>query len=47
VNQIVPKEQQIAPALAGASSFALAFAGMIFGSLLSRPAETKLPEAAT
>jgi SSS family solute:Na+ symporter len=44
VNHIVPKTQQIAPEVAGASSFALAFAGMFFGSMLSRPpAETRIP----
>jgi len=43
VNQVVPKDRQIAPEVAGASSFALAFAGMVFGSLLSpRPVEKKL-----
>src|SRR5438876_5928355 len=35
VNAIVPKERQISPEVAGASSFALAFLGMIAGSLLS------------
>lgn len=36
VNLVVAKEKQIAPEIAGASSFALAFAGMIVGSLLAR-----------
>src|SRR5262249_2035711 len=47
VNQMVSKDKQIAPELAGAASFALAFAGMLFGSLLSRPAETKLTNQET
>src|SRR5438552_14319911 len=33
VNEIVPKASQISPQIAGASSFALAFLGMIIGSL--------------
>jgi SSS family solute:Na+ symporter len=37
VNLFVPKENQIAAAVAGASSFGLAFAGMIAGSLLTQP----------
>jgi len=36
-HQAFPKAGSIPPAIAGASSFALAFLGMIFGSLLSRP----------
>jgi solute:Na+ symporter, SSS family len=35
VNNFAPKSGQIAPELAGASSFALAFAGMLVGSLLT------------
>src|SRR6266446_7237766 len=43
-NQWFPNAKTIAPELAGASSFALAFAGMFFGTLLSRPrAENKIP----
>ncbi|HMJ24526.1 MAG TPA: hypothetical protein VK475_01795, partial [Pyrinomonadaceae bacterium] len=43
-NQWFPNAKTIAPELAGASSFALAFAGMFFGTLLSRrPAETQTP----
>lgn len=47
VNQIVPKSQQIAPEIAGASSFALAFAGMLIGSLMSpsKPVQSKAPPA--
>ncbi len=42
-NQWFPNAKTIAPELAGASSFALAFAGMFFGTLLSRPpAENKI-----
>jgi len=37
VNAHVDKAHQIAPEVAGASSFALAFAGMIAGSLLTPP----------
>jgi SSS family solute:Na+ symporter len=37
VNAVVDKSRQIAPEVAGASSFALAFLGMIAGSLLSSP----------
>ena len=41
-NQWFPNAKTIAPELAGASSFALAFAGMFFGTLLSGPpAENK------
>jgi SSS family solute:Na+ symporter len=41
VNAVVPKEKQISPELAGASSFALAFLGMFAGSLLTAaPAKT-------
>lgn len=48
VNQIVTKENQIRPEVAGASSFALAFLGMLVGSLLSKPQSTPTakPEAA-
>ncbi|MBP7825702.1 MAG: Sodium/glucose cotransporter [Verrucomicrobia bacterium ADurb.Bin118] len=48
VNQVVSKENQIRPEVAGASSFALAFLGMLIGSLLSRPPSpaTAKPEAA-
>jgi len=42
VNAVVAKDRQIAPEVAGASSFALAFLGMIVGSLLT-PAPTKAP----
>jgi SSS family solute:Na+ symporter len=35
VNGVVEKAHQIAPEVAGASSFVLAFGGMIFGSLLT------------
>jgi SSS family solute:Na+ symporter len=43
-HELFPRAGSISPAAAGASSFALAFLGMIVGSLLSRrPAETKLP----
>ena len=35
VNAVVDKAHQIAPEIAGASSFALAFAGMVGGSLLT------------
>jgi SSS family solute:Na+ symporter len=37
VNATVDKARQIAPEVAGASSFALAFLGMIIGSLLTSP----------
>ena len=37
VNALAAKSAQIPPAIAGASSFALAFAGMFIGSLLSPP----------
>src|ERR1044072_7182675 len=43
VNAIVDKSHQIAPEIAGASSFGLAFAGMILGSLLSSPPKTTAP----
>jgi SSS family solute:Na+ symporter len=48
VNQVVSKENQIRPEVAGASSFALAFLGMLVGSLLSHPPSpaTAKPEAA-
>jgi SSS family solute:Na+ symporter len=36
VNMLVAKDKQIAPEVAGASSFGLAFTGMIIGSLLTR-----------
>jgi SSS family solute:Na+ symporter len=47
VNQIVTKENQIRPEVAGASSFALAFLGMLVGSLLTKPQSpsTAKPEA--
>ena len=35
VNAIVEKSHQIAPAIAGASSFVLAFGGMVVGSLVT------------
>ena len=41
VNAVVEKSRQIAPEIAGASSFALAFGGMIVGSLLSAVATKK------
>ncbi len=37
VNAIVARENQIAPEIAGASSFALSFLGMIVGSLVTAP----------
>jgi SSS family solute:Na+ symporter len=37
VNAVVEKSQQIAPEIAGAASFGLAFAGMLVGSLCSSP----------
>ena len=41
VNAVVAKDRQIAPEIAGASSFALAFLGIIVGSLLTAaPAKT-------
>lgn len=40
VNAVVEKSHQIAPEIAGASSFTLAFAGMLVGSLLT-PAPAK------
>ncbi len=41
VNACVTKDRQIAPEIAGAASFGLAFLGMILGSLLtSAPAKT-------
>jgi SSS family solute:Na+ symporter len=49
VNARVPEAHRISPEIAGSSSFALAFAGMIIGSLLSgRQAEAKItsPEVA-
>ena len=46
VNAIVEKDKQISPELAGASSFALAFLGMIVGSLLTpAPAKTNTPRS--
>ena len=39
-SQSFPHAQPIKPELAGASSFALAFLGMIVGTLLSRPPDT-------
>jgi SSS family solute:Na+ symporter len=46
VNAIVEKDKQISPELAGASSFALAFLGMIVGSLLTpAPAKTNPPQS--
>jgi len=42
VNLVVPKEKQISPEVAGAAAFGLAFAGMICGSLLTRPARPDL-----
>lgn len=48
-NQAFPNAKPINPELAGASSFALAFGGMFFGSMLTRPqanAETSPPKAA-
>ena len=44
VNAVVAKNHQIAPEVAGASSFALAFLGMIVGSLLTS-APAKAPAA--
>jgi SSS family solute:Na+ symporter len=45
VNAVAEKNKQISPEIAGASSFALAFAGMIIGSLLSQgPADAKTPQ---
>ena len=47
-SQAFPNAKPLKPELAGASSFALAFLGMIVGSLLSRrPAESSIsaPEA--
>ena len=35
VNAVVEKNKQISPEIAGASSFALAFAGMIVGSFVA------------
>jgi len=47
VNAVVPKARQISPEVAGASSFGLAFAGMIIGSLLTLPpAKNSAVEAA-
>jgi SSS family solute:Na+ symporter len=40
VNGLVAKDRQIRPELAGASSFALAFAGMVIGSLITKPRTT-------
>jgi SSS family solute:Na+ symporter len=42
-NQSFPKAEPIRPELAGASSFALAFLGMLVGSLLSRRPENDAP----
>jgi SSS family solute:Na+ symporter len=48
VNAIVDKSHQIAPEIAGASSFGLAFAGMIVGSLISpAPAARAVTNPAT
>jgi SSS family solute:Na+ symporter len=47
VNKVVPTEKQISPELAGSSSFALAFAGMLVGSLLSRPETADAPQPRT
>ena len=47
VNAVVTKEHQIAPEVAGASSFALSFLGMIIGSLASAaPAPATAPNPA-
>ena len=47
VNAVVPKDHQIAPEVAGASSFALSFLGMIIGSLLTAaPARAAVPTPA-
>lgn len=47
VNAVVPKDHQIAPEVAGASSFALSFLGMIIGSLLTAaPARAAMPTPA-
>ncbi len=43
VNAVVEKSHQIAPEIAGASSFGLAFAGMIVGSLLTPPQPARTP----
>lgn len=43
VNAVVEKSHQIAPEIAGASSFGLAFAGMIAGSLLTPPQPARAP----
>lgn len=46
VNACVTKERQIAPEIAGAASFGLAFLGMIVGSLITAaPAKTAAPAA--
>jgi len=46
VNAKVPEARRISPELAGASSFALAFAGMVVGSLLTpRPVKNTSVEA--
>jgi SSS family solute:Na+ symporter len=42
-HQAFPNAGAIPPAIAGASSFALAFLGMFVGSLLSRPALAAMP----
>jgi len=42
-NQSFPKAEPIKPELAGASSFVLAFLGMVVGSLLSRRPENNAP----
>lgn len=48
VNAVVDKSHQIAPEIAGASSFGLAFAGMIVGSLVSSaPSAQARPQPAT
>lgn len=47
VNAVVAKDHQIAPEVAGASSFTLAFLGMILGSLATAaPAKTPVPTPA-
>lgn len=47
VNAIVDKSHQIAPEIAGASSFGLAFAGMIVGSLLTAAPARKTTSSAS
>jgi len=44
VNAVVPKENQIAPQVAGFSSFGLAFLGMLAGSLLGPKPKQPSPE---